>query len=312
MLDLSRAVVVTPPALTGPEHKAVELLVEDVARRSGIRWKVLSHWPAEPVPVVAVGSSSAAKAFTGPFAEFFGEATRPRPAEGYRIRAEAKGPAVLLCGQRRPRRALRRRPAAPRTADDARGASCCPPSSSSPPAPKYPLRGHQLGYRPKTNSYDAWDLPQWERYIRDLAIFGTNAVELIPPRSDDDAESPHFPSPPLEMMVGMSRLLDDYGLDVWIWYPAMDRDYSDPATVAAALKEWDDVFRKLPRLDAVFVPGGDPGHTRPAGPHAVSRQGGRGLAPLPSPGHDLGLAPGLQPGMARPVPADPQGKSPPG
>jgi len=70
MLDLSRAVVVTPPALTGPERKAVELLVEDVARRFGIRWKVLLRWPAEPVPVVAVGSSSAAKVFTGPFAEF--------------------------------------------------------------------------------------------------------------------------------------------------------------------------------------------------------------------------------------------------
>src|SRR5271157_3956262 len=58
MLDLSRAVVVTPEALTGPERKAVELLVEDVARRSGIRWKVLSRWPAEPVPVVARYSPS--------------------------------------------------------------------------------------------------------------------------------------------------------------------------------------------------------------------------------------------------------------
>ena len=71
--------------------------------------------------------------------------------------------------------------------------------------PRYPLRGHQLGYRPKTNSYDGWDLAQWERYIRDLAVFGTNAIELIPPRSDDDADSPHFPRPPMEMMVGMSR-----------------------------------------------------------------------------------------------------------
>src|SRR5207244_1587087 len=30
-----------------------------------------------------------------------------------------------------------------------------------------------------------------------------------------------------------------------------------------ALREWDQVFRSLPRLDAVFVPGGDPGHTPP-------------------------------------------------
>ena len=43
----------------------------------------------------------------------------------------------------------------------------------------------------------------------------------------------------------------------------MDRDYSDPATVAAAIREWGEVFRQLPRVDAVFVPGGDPGHTEP-------------------------------------------------
>jgi len=67
----------------------------------------------------------------------------------------------------------------------------------------------------------------------------------------------------MDMMVGMSKLLDDYGLDVWIWYPAMDRNYADERTVQFALAEWGEVFKKLPRVDAVFVPGGDPGHTQP-------------------------------------------------
>ena len=130
-------------------------------------------------------------------------------------------------------------------------------------APKYPLRGHQLGYRPKTNSYDAWTVPMWEQYIRDLAVFGTNAIELIPPRSDDAADSPHFPLPQMQMMVEMSRIADEYGLDVWIWYPAMDAEYSEPEDGRSALDEWADVFKRLPRIDAVFVPGGDPGHTDP-------------------------------------------------
>ena len=43
----------------------------------------------------------------------------------------------------------------------------------------------------------------------------------------------------------------------------MDKDYSDPKTVEFALKEWGEVFQALPRIDAVFVPGGDPGHTQP-------------------------------------------------
>src|SRR5262249_1150919 len=125
------------------------------------------------------------------------------------------------------------------------------------------LRGRQLGYRPKTNSYDGWTVAMWEQYIRDLAVFGCNAVELIPPRSDDAPDSPHFPLPPMRMMVEVSRLADAYGLDVWVWYPALDLDYSNQATVEFALKEWGEVFRALPRLDAIFVPGGDPGHTSP-------------------------------------------------
>ena len=107
--------------------------------------------------------------------------------------------------------------------------------------PKVALRGHQLGYRPKTNSYDGWDVPQWEQYIRDLAIFGTNAIEFIPPRSDDAADSPHFPRPQIDMMIEMSRIADEYGLDVWIWYPALDKDYGDPKQVENAVKEWADV-----------------------------------------------------------------------
>jgi hypothetical protein len=67
----------------------------------------------------------------------------------------------------------------------------------------------------------------------------------------------------MKMMEQMSELLDSYGMDVWVWYPAMDPDYSNPGTVAAAIKEWGDVFRRLKRIDAVFVPGGDPGHTSP-------------------------------------------------
>ena len=129
--------------------------------------------------------------------------------------------------QRRARHLVRHRPSAARIAH-ARGSIQLPDGFAEISAPRYRLRGHQLGYRPKTNSYDAWTVPVFEQYIRDLAVFGTNAIELIPPRSDDAADSPHFPLPPMRMMIEMSRLLDEYGLDVWIWYPAMDRDYSDP------------------------------------------------------------------------------------
>ncbi|MBD3419775.1 MAG: hypothetical protein GF398_06640 [Chitinivibrionales bacterium] len=130
-------------------------------------------------------------------------------------------------------------------------------------SPQFGMRGHQLGYRPKPNSYDGWNVATWEQYIRDLLVFGCNAIELIPPRSDDAHDSSHFPLPQMEMMVEMTKIAVKYGMYVSVWYPAMDEDYTDPATVEFALNEWKGVLSQLPRLDNIHVPCGDPGHTPP-------------------------------------------------
>ena len=263
-LDITRSRVAFPQTASPRVRKAVEMLVDETAKRSHARWESTPAWPGEGAPVVAVGLASALGALAPRIASRLDRQSGEAKPEGYRLLVDGEGAGAIvivagndergvLFGVGRLLRALRMRKGRVEVPGDLAVAS----------SPGYPLRGHQLGYRPKTNSYDGWTIPLWEQYIRDLAVFGTNAVELIPPRSDDDADSPHFPVPPLEMMVGMSRLLDAYGLDVWIWYPAMDPDYSDPKTVERALAEWGEVFRRLPRIDAVFVPGGDPGHTRP-------------------------------------------------
>jgi glycosyl hydrolase family 20 len=235
-LDLSKARLVVPAGLSKSEAKAVEMLRDEVEKRTLVR-----------LATDGAGATIAISRGRG-------------PAEGYSLRVtgdqvsmagnDARG---ILFGIGRLLREMHMR----------RGRITVASDLNITTAPKYALRGHQLGYRPKTNSYDGWSVPVWEQYIRDLAVFGTNAVELIPPRSDDAADSPLFPLPPMRMMVEMSRLLDEYGLNVWIWYPAMDPDYSNPQTVESALKEWGEVFRQLPRIDAIFVPGGDPGHTEP-------------------------------------------------
>jgi hypothetical protein len=240
-LDLSRATVIAPASLGPTERQAVIMLVEEAEKRSQIRWPTARE-PGGSGPAILI--RNAAKG----------------AREGYTLRVETGAVHIegndargVLFGIGHFLRILRCSRARVEAPDGFRATT----------APKVALRGHQLGYRPKTNSYDGWTLGQWEQYIRDLAVFGTNAVELIPPRSDDAADSPHFPLSQIETMIGMSHLLDQYGLDVWIWYPALDPDYSKAETVEFALKEWAEVFRKLPRIDAVFVPGGDPGHTPP-------------------------------------------------
>ena len=261
---IERAVVVTAADLSKQERTAVRVLVEEVEKRTTTRLPIVTTWPAADVPVIAVGTWTTATRWAGPARAAVMAGTRPGH-EGYRLRldlAARSAPTAVVAGVDA-RGLLYGIGRLLREASMTPGTFLLPRELSIDTAPVVAIRGHQLGYRPKTNAYDAWDVPMWEQYIRDLAIFGANAIELIPPRSDDAADSPHFPLPPLRMMSEMSRLADEYGLDVWVWYPALDKDYSDPAQVQFALDEWAGVLSKLPRVDALFVPGGDPGHTHP-------------------------------------------------
>ena len=253
-MNLNNAVIVSPPGARGPEQKAALLLSDEIAHRTRIRLPIVERWPAAGAAIF-VGSENELRA-----AHPMALVPPAAGADGYRIQVRDNAIAVIgndARGTLFGAGGLLRRLTMERDRVEA------PDSLQVASAPRTALRGFQLGYRPKTNSYDGWSVPMWEQYIRDLAVFGANAIELIPPRSDDAPDSPLFPLPPMQMMTEVSRLADSYGLDVWIWYPAMDRDYTDPKTVDAALAEWGEVFRRLPRVDAVFVPGGDPGHTEP-------------------------------------------------
>ncbi len=130
-------------------------------------------------------------------------------------------------------------------------------------SPKYEIRGHQLGYRPKTNSYDAWSVAQFDQYIRDLAIFGANSIEIMPPRTDDDFTSKHMQLPAIDMIREQSRICDKYDLDVWMWYPNMGTDYRNQDSLQREIEERREVFASVPRLDHLFIPGGDPGDLEP-------------------------------------------------
>lgn len=239
-LDLSRASLTIAPNASALEKKAAQVLQEEIEKRSQIR--------------LPIGAPAA----TAISLEIRRDAARP---EGFSIQTS---PQVVSIIGNDGRGVLYGAGYLLRKLEMQRNSVVLPKDLNVTQAPETRLRGHQLGYRPKTNSYDGWTVAMWDQYMRELALFGTNAIELIPPRSDDDADSPHFPLDPMKMMVEMSRMADSYGMDVWVWYPALDDDYTKPEQVEFALKEWAGVLGKLPRVDHIFVPGGDPGHTDPA------------------------------------------------
>jgi hypothetical protein len=258
LIDLSAAVVVPARNMTGPENKAVEMFLDEVEKRSRLRLAIAKQLP-EAGQKIVIGRR---QELMGSFPDLAGTLSVPgfNDPEGYRIITMSD---VIVVSGNDERGVLFGVGKLLRMLDYRRDSIFVAADVDIVSAPKFALRGHQLGYRPKTNSYDGWSISMWEQYIRDLVVFGTNAIELIPPVSDDDDDSPQFPMQPMKMMIGMSGLAKEYGIECWVWYPAMEKDYANPATLKKALKEWGDVLRQLPRVDALFVPGGDPGHTAP-------------------------------------------------
>lgn len=261
-IDVTKAHVVLADDATPREATAARVLVEEVEKRTGVRWPIVKGQPGVTLagPTIRIGAVRSLPSFSDSNAGI--PRMPPEKKEGFGITTAESGVVHVIGRDERGvlfgvgylLRKMEMRP----------GSILVPRGSDIETAPATPLRGHQLGYRPKTNSYDAWDLPVWEQYLRDLTVFGTNAIELVPPKTDDDATSPHFPRPQIEMMAGMSKLADELGMDVWVWYTAIDGDYSDPKVVEKSLQEWGDVLGKLPRCDAIFIPTGDPGNTRPS------------------------------------------------
>lgn len=131
--------------------------------------------------------------------------------------------------------------------------------SSTSTVPGKAIRGHQIGYRNTANSYDAWTPETYEQYIRDMLIFGANSIENIPIA---DPVPIHFPISADSMNIELGRICLKYDMDYWVWTP-IEFDLNDHAKSAEYLQQCEELYQNSPRLDAVFVPGGDPGNNPP-------------------------------------------------
>ena len=51
--------------LTAPENKALQMLVEEVEKRTNIRWQQATNWPASDAPVIVVGLKTGIESLAG-------------------------------------------------------------------------------------------------------------------------------------------------------------------------------------------------------------------------------------------------------
>ena len=256
-LDMTNAAIVVSQSIQHPVRESIVTIVkEEIRQRTSLEWGESSKWP-ESLPVLAVVLQQD-KRILGKLIP--GQQVGVLKEEGYRIFVTTGEQPVVWIMAADARGAIYGVGMFLRSASFSANEVTLPSDLDISRTPAYSIRGHQLGYRHTANSYDAWTVAQYDHYIRELALFGTNSIENIPFGKEN--QSPHMKISIDEMNVRMSEICNKYDLDYWVWTPATF-DLKDLEKREEALKEHELFYKNCPRLDNIFVPGGDPGDNHP-------------------------------------------------
>lgn len=263
--DLSNSVILSPEEAAPREKLAAQILQEEVKKRTQLQWTITNS-SSSSTRIVVLRKDHLSRTLAPSLLQQWKLQTKEGslPPEGFSLRTlKDRGASIYVVAGNDDRGVLYGVGYLLRKMKLSPGNATLTGTISLDSAPEYPVRGHQIGYRFKNNTYDAWTIPMFEQHIRELALFGTNTIQLITPISDDAPSSPLFPAPALQTLIETSQILDKYGIDCDIFYPELRKDYKDPQNVQAELEDFEKLLRQIPRVDAIYVPGGDPGHTAP-------------------------------------------------
>lgn len=156
--------------------------------------------------------------------------------------------------------------------------------------PAMKLRGEIISSHDVSNTYMAWTVEQWVRYIEDMALWGMNLFITIPVHFADWKGMDPWADPPVfasdaqrekferhwEIQSKVSMTVRDMGLLYGVWTPANDpamahhrpewdrgwKEYICPSISEAReaiLHSRNAYLSRLPHLDILFVPSADDG-----------------------------------------------------
>ncbi|MBI0398662.1 hypothetical protein [Cyclobacterium marinum] len=260
-LDLSKANILISPQIKSPiQQTAGEVLVEEIEKRTALHLRVSDKWESNTTIAIALENDNELFGKTPPSKSI--SIPEDLKAEGYHIFHERDGNQniIWILGSDT-RGILFGVGKLLRLANMKDGEITINSSINISEAPEYPLRGHQFGYRNTANSWDAWTVEQFDQHFREQVLFGANSFENIPFQKVNS--SPHFKVNPQLMEVELSKICEKYDAEYWVWTPA-PHDLTIENAHQEGLDEQEAFYAKCPRLDGVFVPGGDPGENHPA------------------------------------------------
>ncbi len=243
--NLENVAIVISNSDASSEKIAAQVLAEEVEKRTGFSWDIVTK-PPENGHVIILSSVNQVK----------NDSIKP---EGYNLKIEDEGGKIkVFISAVDGRGVLYGVGKFLRIMEWQKGELNLPKNIDITSSPAYPMRGHQIAYRALANSYDAWTPEIYEQYIRDLALFGTNSIELIP----TGGRGPLMKYDPLEMNRIVSEICDKYDMDFW-FMTGVEMDLSDVTKRNEVVANHKKVIDLMPRLDGLFFSGGDPGISHP-------------------------------------------------
>ena len=260
-LDLSEANILISPQIKSPiQETAGNILVEEIEKRTDLHLGLNNNWDSKTTIALVLANENELFGKMVPVGD--GKDSQELKKEGYRIFHESKGDrnTIWIVGADA-RGILYGIGKLLRTSKMTTGKITINSAIDFSESPEYALRGHQFGYRNTANSWDAWTVEQFDQHFREQVLFGANSFENIP--FQEAASSPHFKVDPQVMEVELSKICEKYDAEYWVWTPA-PHDLTIENAHRDGLEEQEAFYAKCPRLDGVFVPGGDPGENHPA------------------------------------------------
>jgi hypothetical protein len=262
VVDLRQAVIVAGDDGT-VIRTAQRMLTEEVAQRTGITLRSSATSAGATTATILLCRVDRAPAHVREFVEAMNV---PEHAEGFAIAIDSSGtaPNIVLAG-REERGVLF---AAGRLLLRLRMNSNqleLPAEYRIATAPRYPHRGHQIGFRNLSHCYDAWTAETYEQYMRELAVFGANAFETTSFSDPDLRDGPHAKLTRGEMASAWCRICADYGFSFWLFSHAVGGEGGSDEEQLEAIESQLKMIRAIPHLDHIYLTGGDGGsrHRRP-------------------------------------------------
>lgn len=256
--------VVVPEGRAGPAAQAGRMLAEELRLRHRIPTRLTTayrHSQGAQAIVVSTRDTRSRVPVLAKLAEMLGLCRHPGP-EGFTLHRVPQPSLDLVVEGADPLGALFGVGYLLREARSAGAWLELPAAGPIASTPVVRVRGVQLGYRAVNNTIHTWGLDQFERYLRDLLVFGCNTVELTPPERPPESEPASAErARDWEKNLRLAELAHAYGVAVSLWLPVSEHDARTPDGREAIVSDRRRLFESMAHIDHLFTPGGDPGET---------------------------------------------------